>query len=89
MAEMRHRMSVPIITRLRAGLESAQAAELQRLFQRLPDLDEQSRREITRFADRLLGKMLHPPLESLRDESRNGEPHGLLKALERLFQLKD
>jgi glutamyl-tRNA reductase len=33
--------------------------------------------------------MLHPPLESLRDESRNGPPHGLLEALQRLFQLKD
>jgi glutamyl-tRNA reductase len=33
--------------------------------------------------------MLHPPLESLRDESLNGPPHGLLDALQRLFQLKD
>jgi glutamyl-tRNA reductase len=33
--------------------------------------------------------MLHPPLESLRDETRNGTHHGLLEALQRLFQLKD
>jgi len=33
--------------------------------------------------------MLHPPLASLRDESQNGPPHGLLEALQRLFQLKD
>jgi glutamyl-tRNA reductase len=89
LAELCHRVTGPVIARLRAGLEDAQAAELQRLFQRLPNLDEQSRREISHFADRLLGKILHPPLESLRDESRNGPPHGLLKALERLFQLKD
>ncbi len=88
-ADLRHRATGPVIARLRAELETAEAAELERLFQRLPSLDEQSRQEITHFADRLLGKMLHPPLESLRDESRNGPPHGLLRALERLFQLKE
>ncbi len=42
-----------------------------------------------RFADRLVNKMLHPPMESLRDESQNGSPHGLLQALSRLFKLED
>ncbi|HEY4233139.1 MAG TPA: glutamyl-tRNA reductase [Lacipirellulaceae bacterium] len=87
--EVRHRATVPVIARFREGLEQSQAAELERLFHRLPELDERSRREIERFADRLVGKMLHPPLESLRDESQNGSPHGLLEALQRLFQLKD
>jgi glutamyl-tRNA reductase len=87
--EVRHRASVPVIARFREGLERSQAAELERLFGRLPELDDKSRREIHQFADRLVGKLLHPPLESLRDESRNGPPHGLLDALQRLFQLKD
>jgi glutamyl-tRNA reductase len=88
-AESRHRASGPVIARFRAGLESLQSSELERLYARLPELDERSRQEIRQFADRLVGKMLHPPLESLRDESRNGSPHGLLEALQRLFQLKD
>ena len=88
-AEVRHRATGPVIARFRAGLEETQSAELQRLFARLPDLNERSRREIEQFADRLVGKMLHPPLASLRDESQNGPPHGLLEALQRLFQLKD
>ena len=79
----------PVIARFREGLENVQAAELERLYERLPELDERSRQEIQQFADRLVAKMLHPPLESLRDESRNGSPHGLLEALQRLFQLKD
>jgi glutamyl-tRNA reductase len=87
--EVHHRASAPVIARFRQGLEHAQSAELERLFGRLPELDERSQREIRQFADRLVGKMLHPPLESLRDESRNGPPHGLLEALQRLFQLKD
>lgn len=89
LAESRHRASGPVIARFRAELQSAQAAELARLYGRLPELDEQSREEIRRFADRLVGKMLHPPLESLRDASRDGSSHGLLEALQRLFQLKD
>jgi glutamyl-tRNA reductase len=87
--EVRHRATGPVIARFRQGLERSQAAELERLFQRLPELDERSQREIRQFADRLVGKMLHPPLESLRDDSQSGSPHGLLEALQRLFQLKD
>jgi glutamyl-tRNA reductase len=89
LADTRHRASGPVIARFRAELESTQKAELERLFDRLPNLDESSRSEIRRFAGRLINKMLHPPLESLRAESKNGSPHGLLEALQRLFQLKD
>jgi glutamyl-tRNA reductase len=56
---------------------------------RLPALDDRGRNEVRQSFDRLLNKLLHPPLESLRDESRNGIPHGLLDALARLFRLKD
>jgi glutamyl-tRNA reductase len=88
-AETRHRASVPVIARFRESLEGVQASELDRLYARLPELDDRSKQEIRQFADRLLAKMLHPPLESLRDESRNGSPHGLIDALQRLFQLKE
>lgn len=88
-AEVRHKATGPIIARFRAGLEKSQLTELERLFARLPDLDDRARGEIIQFADRLVAKMLHPPLASLRDESENGPPHGLLEALQRLFQLKD
>jgi glutamyl-tRNA reductase len=35
----------------------------------------------------MVNKLLHPPLEALRDESREGTPHGLLDALRKLFRL--
>jgi glutamyl-tRNA reductase len=89
MADTHHRASGPVIARFREGLENVQAAELTRLYAKLPKLDERSRREIQKFADRLVAKMLHPPLESLRHESQSGNVHGLLEALQRLFQLKD
>jgi hypothetical protein len=52
-------------------------------------LNEHSRLEIRQFADRLLAKMLLPPLELLHDESQKGSPHELLDAFQRLFQLHD
>jgi glutamyl-tRNA reductase len=63
--------------------------ELQRLLNKLGPIDDRTRNEISRSFDRLVNKLLHPPLESLRDEARSGSPHGLLEALVRLFQLKD
>ncbi len=89
MAELYHRPTGPIIQRLKQGWQRPKEDELHRLFNKLPDLDERSRREITLAFDRLMNKLLHPPLESLRDEARDGVPHGLLDALKRLFQLKD
>jgi glutamyl-tRNA reductase len=79
----------PVIVRFRAVLTSIQTKELDRLYHRLPELDERSRQEIGQFADCLVATILRPPLESLRDESRNNFSHGLLDALQRLFQLAD
>ncbi|MEO1496427.1 MAG: glutamyl-tRNA reductase [Planctomycetota bacterium] len=87
--DARHRLSAPVIARLREELETPKSTELERLYNKLPDLDDKTRSEIERFADRLVNKMLHPPMESLRDESQNGSPLGLLQALSRLFKLKD
>lgn len=89
MVEYYHRISGPTITRLRREWQEPKENELRRLLNKLPDLDERSRQEIAHSFDRLVNKLLHPPLESLRDESRHGPPHGLLDALKRLFQLED
>jgi len=89
MAELHHRAIGPTIRRLREGWQRPKEDELNRLLNKLPELDERDREEIRRSFDRLLNKLLHPPLESLRDESRHGIPHVLLDALSRLFQLKD
>ncbi len=88
-AEVHHRATAPVITGLRQELERPKKAELKRLFQKLPELEEPARREIEQFADRLVNKMLHPPLESLRNASQNGTPHRLLDALRHLFKLED
>lgn len=89
MADAAHRATAPVITRLRNGLMVPKEAELERLFNKLPDLDDGTRDEIEKFADRLVNKMLHPPLESLRDASQNGQHTSLVDAVRRLFKLED
>jgi glutamyl-tRNA reductase len=89
MAEMYHREIGPVIERLRLGWQKPKEDECERLLKKLPDLDQRAKEEIRQSFDRLVAKLLHPPLESLRDESRDGVPRGLLDALSRLFQLKD
>jgi len=89
MGDLHHRSTAPVIERLRAGWSETGDAELERLFRRLPQLDEASRAEIRQSFERYAAKMLHSPLASLREESRSGPPHGLLDALKRLFDLRE
>ncbi len=88
-ADWRHRATGAVIQQLRADWESIKEEELRRLFQRLSQLDERGREEVRQSFHRLLNKLLHPPMESLRDEARHGFPQALLDALSKLFQLKD
>jgi glutamyl-tRNA reductase len=89
MGEMYHRATAPVIQQLRNGWEKPKQDEVRRLLNRLPNLEPRAEEEIRQAFDRLVNKLLHTPLESLRDESRQGVPHGLLDALARLFQLRD
>ncbi len=89
MTDWSQRSMAPIIKRLRDGWHQPKDDELRRLFNKLPELDDRAREEIGQSFDRLINKLLHPPIESLRSEAEKGPPHGLLDALKRLFQLKD
>jgi glutamyl-tRNA reductase len=88
-AQWYHRLSTPVISQLLEGAQESKGQEIERLLGKLPELDDRQRQEVVRSFDRLVNKLLHPPLESLRDESREGPPHGLLDALKRLFNLSD
>jgi glutamyl-tRNA reductase len=89
MADWHHRATAPTIRRLKAQAECVKRDELERLLKRLTELDDRSRIEIERSFDRLVNKLLHPPLESLRDEAVGGTPNWLLDALKKLFQLSE
>lgn len=89
MGDLHHRSTAPVIEQLKAGWSETGEAELARLFRRLPDLGSEEQAEIRQAFERYAAKLLHPPLASLRSESRSGPPHGLLDALKRLFDLQD
>jgi glutamyl-tRNA reductase len=87
--ELHHRATGPTIKRLKQRADEIKIDELARLMNKLTELDDRQRDEVRRAFDRLVNKLLHPPLESLRDEAASGTPQGLLEALRRLFRLQD
>jgi glutamyl-tRNA reductase len=89
MSDLHFRVTGPVVRQLKEMGQRVGGNELQRLLNKLPDLDAQQRDEIRNSFDRLINKLLHPPLESLRVESRSGMPNSLLESVRRLFQFKD
>lgn len=89
MTEVNRRMTGPTIKRVRELAAEIKERELTRLINKLDLTDDKTRDEINISFDRLINKLLHPPLESIRDEAKTGEPTGLLTALKRLFQIQD
>ena len=87
MKDMQHRRHGAVIQQLRERWTKTKEAELFRLFNKLPELNEHEREEIRYAFERLLAKYLHSPLESLRDEPPDAEPHKLVDALKKLFRL--
>ena len=89
MADLNHRSMGPTIRRLRERANEMMEDEMRRLFNKLGDADDKTRREVEHAFKRLVNKLLHPPLESLRDEAERGTHHGLLDALKRIFKIHD
>ena len=89
MSELSHRETIPTIRQLRTQANELKGQELERLLHKLEPLDEHSRSEIQYAFDRLVNKLLHPPLESLRDEADLESPKSMVDALRKLFKLRD
>lgn len=83
--EMRFREASEVIACLRESWSRPKEEELERLLGKLPPLDAVSEREIAYAFDRLVNKLLHPAMATLRRESLTAVPHPLLDALTRLF----
>ena len=90
-ASLGARSTGPVIKQLRERADSVKTSELERLLARLEraETPEKQQAEITQAFDRLVNKLLHPPLASLRDDAAAGHRQGLVEALRRLFQLGD
>jgi len=82
-----HLTVAPTIGELSATLHAIKDAELGALGNRLPDLSEKDRQEIERMADRLVNKILHQPIQALRESSAGERHEGFLTAVLHLFGL--
>lgn len=75
----------PAIVRLSGELREVAQGEMERLVRRLPDLDEKARAEIGQAMDRMVAKILHRPIETLKADARDGRGAETLEAMARLF----
>ena len=87
LAEFSRRANSDLVVRLRETWHDVAQQELEALFRKCGHLETTDRDAIERTVKRIVNKLLHPPLEALRDESKDGEAHGLIHALKRLFGL--
>lgn len=89
LSEMIHRGTGPTIQRLREQADRTKQDELSRLLSRLQahGMDDYTEREVKAAFERLVNKLLHPPLQSLRDEVDQPHHATLLDSLRRLFNL--
>lgn len=91
MAEMIHRGSGPTIKLLRDQANKIKEEELQRLLGRLQPhkVNDEVANELSISFERLVNKLLHPPLQSLRENADTTHHASMLDALRRLFQLRE
>jgi len=91
MNDLAHRSKGTTIARLKESAGQIKEAELRRLMNKLGDIDPKHKAEIEAAFHRLTNKLLHPPLESLREESNANDAKGdqLFRAFKQLFRLDD
>ncbi len=91
MADIGSRATGPIIRRLKEQADVIRDAELARLLAKLDGIDPEHQAEIENSLRRVVNKLLHPPLESIRrqDVDHPVPPVNLVDALKKLFQLRE
>ncbi|QEG02891.1 Glutamyl-tRNA reductase [Stieleria maiorica] len=91
LTDLNHRATGPVIKRLRQHAQQIKQDELERLLPKLRALggEPAMQKEIEKSLDRLINKLLHPPLSSLKEDAAEGHQKGLVKALRELFRLGD
>jgi len=87
--DLHHQATGPVVKRLREEWHTIGRDEVDLLFRKLPHLSAADRAAIEKSIERIVNKLLHPPLQTIREEARAGAPHGLLEAVRRLFHLGD
>lgn len=78
----------PTVAALRARAASLVSTELDRLHQRLPELDEATRAEVGHAVHRIVEKLLHTPTTRVKEFAVEGAGPDYAAALRELFDLE-
>jgi len=87
LTEFTRRANTELVVRLRETWHDIAQQELDKLFRKCGHWQPEDRAAVERAVERIVNKLLHPPLEALREETHGSEHHGLIHALKRLFGL--
>lgn len=89
LADWNLRQSGDTIRALRDQAELIKDAEMQRLFgkQSMSQLSSEAQQDIQQAVDRVINKLLHGPLQSLREAPHEDHRESLATAIRRLFRL--
>ena len=69
-------------------LQEIKSQELDRLFRKVNGLPDEYQKQIEQMANRIVNKIAHHPLSTLRREARNGRGFQLVEAIRGMFGLR-
>lgn len=90
LGDIKHRSSSATIRALREQADEMKQTELARLLskQAMQQSSPEMQQEIAQSFERLINKLLHSPLQSIRDVAQSDQRETLVSALRKLFQLR-
>jgi glutamyl-tRNA reductase len=88
LARLRDVEVVPTIVSLRERLEAIRRGELDKALARLPGASEDTRQVLEALSQSIVNKVLHTPIEKLRDSSRAGHGRRWIEVISEVFGLR-
>jgi len=88
LARLRDVEVVPTIVSLRERLEAIRRGELDKALARLPAANEETRQVLEALSQSIVNKVLHTPIEKLRDSSRAGHGRRWIEVVSEVFGLR-
>jgi glutamyl-tRNA reductase len=77
-----------VIQGFHKSLHDVRKAELARSLNKMPDLDESSKREVEYLTERIVNKILNQPTQALKEEASRSDGYKLVDAIKQLFDIK-
>jgi glutamyl-tRNA reductase len=90
LGDAKHRSSGATIRALKEQADQIKRSELERLMgkQAMQGMTSEMQHEVAQSFDRLINKLLHSPMQSIRDVAQTDQRDTLVSALRKLFQIR-